>query len=111
MPSLEKPPHTPLPTTTVKWRFPSVHPEGHKYAAIALGITLLGTVLTKVLFWPLLAVVVWVLTFFRDPIRTTPKGDDLIVAPADGLVTMIADVPPPRELAGEGGLQWSPTWR
>ena len=45
MPSLEKPPHTPLPTTTVKWRFPSVHPEGHKYAAIALGITLLGTTL------------------------------------------------------------------
>ena len=103
MPSLEKPPHTPLPTTTVKWRFPSVHPEGHKYAAIALGITLLGTVLTKILFWPLLAVVVWVLTFFRDPVRTTPTGDGLIIAPADGLVTMIQKVPVPRELIGDLG--------
>lgn len=103
MSSLEKPPHTPLPTTTVKWRFPSVHPEGHKYAAIALGITLLGTVLTKVLFWPLLAVVVWVLTFFRDPVRTTPTGEGLIIAPADGLVTMIQKVPVPRELIGDLG--------
>ncbi len=103
MPSLEKPPHTPLPTTTVKWRFPSVHPEGYKYAAIALGITLLATIVTKVLFWPLLAVVVWVLTFFRDPIRTTPVGEGLIIAPADGLVTMIQRVPVPRELVGDLG--------
>lgn len=103
MPSLEKPPHTPLPTTTVKWRFPSVHPEGHKYAAIALGIALLGTLVTKVLFWPLIAVVVWVLTFFRDPVRTTPTGEGLIIAPADGLVTMIQKVPVPRELVGELG--------
>ena len=103
MPSLEKPPTSPLPTTTVKWRFPSVHPEGHKYAAIALGITLLATIVTKVLFWPLLGVVVWVLTFFRDPIRTTPVGDGLIIAPADGLVTMIQKVAVPRELVGELG--------
>lgn len=80
-----------------------MHPEGHKYAAIALGITLLGTVLTKVLFWPLLAVVVWVLTFFRDPVRTTPTGEGLIIAPADGLVTMIQKVPVPRELIGDLG--------
>ena len=100
MSSLEKPP---VATTTVKWRFPSVHPEGHKYVAIALGITLLATIVTKVLFWPFLAVVVWVATFFRDPVRTTPVGSDLIVAPADGLVTMIQRVPIPRELVGDLG--------
>ena len=100
MSSLEKPPVT---TTTVKWRFPSVHPEGRKYVAIAVGITLLATIVTNVLFWPLLGVVVWVATFFRDPVRTTPVGDDLIVAPADGLVTMIQRVPMPRELAGDLG--------
>lgn len=59
--------------------------------------------LTKVLFWPLLAVVVWVLTFFRDPVRTTPTGEGLIIAPADGLVTMIQKVPVPRELVGDLG--------
>ena len=103
MSSLEKPPTTPLPTTTVKWRFPSVHPEGHKYVAIAFGITLLATIVWNVLFWPLLGVTAWVAIFFRDPVRTTPVGDDLIVAPADGLVTMVQRVAIPRELAGDLG--------
>ncbi|NJR79064.1 phosphatidylserine decarboxylase [Sphingomonas corticis] len=105
MPSLEKPPqHGGVPvTTTVKWRFPAIHPEGQKFTAIAFGITLLATILSKVFFWPLLGVTIWVAAFFRDPVRTTPVGDDLVVSPADGLVTMIERVPVPRELSGELG--------
>ena len=103
MPSLEKPPTTSLVTSTVKWRFPSVHPEGRKYVWIAAGLTLLATIVTKVLFWPFVGLAIWVATFFRDPVRTTPQGDDLIVAPADGLVTMIQRVAIPRELTGDLG--------
>jgi len=106
MSSLEKPPETGLPvTTTVKWRFPAVHPEGYKYVGIAAGITLLATLISNILFWPVVGVTIWVATFFRDPVRTTPTGDDLIVAPADGLVTMIQRVPVPRELVGQLGDQ------
>ena len=47
---------------------------------------------------------IWVAAFFRDPIRTTPKDPNLIVAPADGLVTMIVRTGPPPELAADGGL-------
>jgi phosphatidylserine decarboxylase len=54
--------------------------------------------------WLLVGGTIWVATFFRDPIRTTPRGDKLIVAPADGLITMIARVPPPPELRGGEGL-------
>ena len=100
MSSLEKPP---LATTTVKWRFPAVHPEGRKYVAISVGITLLLTIISNVLFWPMVGLTIWVAAFFRDPIRTSPVGDDLIVAPADGLVTMIQRVAIPRELVGERG--------
>jgi phosphatidylserine decarboxylase len=103
MPSLEQPPTTSLVTSTVKWRFPSVHPEGRKYVWIAAGLTLLATIVTKVLFWPFVGLAIWVATFFRDPVRTTPQGDDLIVAPADGLVTMIQRVAIPRELTGDLG--------
>ena len=104
MPSLEKPETQGLPvTTTVKWRFPAVHPEGQKFVAIAFGITLLMTIVHNVFFWPLLFVTIWVAAFFRDPIRTTPRGEDLIISPADGLVTMIAEVPVPRELVAELG--------
>ena len=105
MPTLEKPPHhggVPV-TSTVKWRFPAVHPEGQKFTAIAFGITLLATILSKVFFWPFLAITVWVAAFFRDPVRATPVGDDLIVSPADGLVTMIERVPVPRELVADLG--------
>ena len=52
--------------------------------------------------WLLVGLTIWVAAFFRDPVRTTPRGDKLIVAPADGLVTMIAKVPPPPELRGDG---------
>ena len=56
------------------------------------------------LAWLLVGLTIWVATFFRDPVRTTPRGERLIVAPADGLITMIATVPPPPELRGPEGL-------
>jgi len=104
MPALDK--HdTPLPTTTVKWRFPSVHPEGRKYVVGAAAITFLAFLLhVYVLDWLLLGATIWVATFFRDPVRTTPHDDKLIIAPADGLVTMIARVGPPPEIRGVDGL-------
>jgi phosphatidylserine decarboxylase len=96
---------SPLPTTTVKWRFPSIHPEGRKYAVIAGAITLFAFIVHwSFLGWLLVGVTIWVATFFRDPIRTTPRGEKLIVAPADGLITMIVNVPPPPELRGPEGL-------
>lgn len=90
--------------TTVKWRFPSVHPEGRKFGAIATGITVLAWLFLPWLTWPMIVLTVWVLAFFRDPIRVTPLDESLIIAPADGLITLIQNVPPPRELLGPEGL-------
>jgi len=96
---------SPLPTTTVKWRFPSIHPEGRKYTVIAAAIALIVYLgVSHFVGWLLVGVAIWVATFFRDPIRTTPRGEKLIVAPADGLITMIVKVPPPPELRGADGL-------
>jgi phosphatidylserine decarboxylase len=103
MPELERP-DGPL-TTTVKWRFPSVHPEGRKYVVGAVFVTLLVYfVLSHFLGWLCAGTTIWIAAFFRDPVRTTPLGDKLIVAPADGLVTMIATVPPPPQLSGADAL-------
>jgi phosphatidylserine decarboxylase len=103
MPSLDKPDNA--LTTTVKWRFPSVHPEGRKYAVGAGAVTLLAFLLHwQLLAWVLVGLTVWVASFFRDPIRTTPRGEKFIIAPADGLITMITRVPPPPELRGAEGL-------
>jgi len=104
MPALNK--HdTPVPTTTVKWRFPSIHPEGRKYAVGVGAVALLVYWAVSHFFgWLLIGLTIWVASFFRDPIRTTPRGDKFIIAPADGLITMIAKVPPPPELRGPDGL-------
>ncbi|HEY7005045.1 MAG TPA: phosphatidylserine decarboxylase [Sphingomicrobium sp.] len=104
MPSLDK--HdSPLPTTTVKWRAPSIHPEGRKFVVGAAAITFFAFLMhLQFLDWVLVGLTIWIAAFFRDPIRTTPHGDKLIIAPADGLVTMIARVPPPPELRGLDAL-------
>ena len=105
MPELEKPDH-PLATTNTKWRFPSVHPEGRKFLLIAAVATLVvyGGI-SHFLGWLMVGLTIWIAAFFRDPIRTTPQGGNLVVAPADGLITTIAKATPPRELAGSSGLQ------
>ena len=101
MSSLEKPP---VGTSTVKWRVPAMHPEGRKYVLIAGVVALLSLWVWDIATWPLIGLTLWVALFFRDPVRVTPQGDDLIVAPADGLVTMIERVPVPIEMAGPHGL-------
>jgi phosphatidylserine decarboxylase len=111
MTSLEKPD---LVTTNVRYRMPSVHPDGRKFVVIAAAITALfwWVIDWDLVGWIMAGLTLWTAAFFRDPIRTTPTGEGLIVAPADGLVTMITTVPPPRELiGGDDGLSDEPVIR
>jgi phosphatidylserine decarboxylase len=106
-------PEKPSPTTaTVKWRFPSVHPEGRKFVLIVAAVAVLSWLfLWDVVTYPLIALAVFVAAFFRDPIRVTPQGEGLVVSPADGLVTMIERVAVPREMAGDQALGTKPMVR
>jgi phosphatidylserine decarboxylase len=96
----------------VKWSWPAVHAEGRKFALISGAICLvLAFFAWETLAWPMAGVTIWVLAFFRDPKRTVPQGDAYIIAPADGMVTLIQTVVPPRELAGDDGLGDAPVTR
>ena len=95
-----------------KWAFPPVHPEGRKFGLIAGAMCVFFAFMAwETLAWPMAAITAWTLAFFRDPARTTPQDDRFVVAPADGLVTLIQDVLPPPELSGPAGLGNAPMTR
>jgi phosphatidylserine decarboxylase len=45
-------------------------------------------------------VALWVAYFFRDPERTGPRGDRVVIAPADGKVVLIQEVDEPAFMGG-----------
>ena len=73
--------------------------DGWRFIAIFAAVTFLAA-LTGIawLFWPLMALTLWSVYFFRDPPRGVPQEDGLLIAPADGLVQMVAEAVPPAEL-------------
>ncbi len=86
------------------WNWPAVHPEGRKFAlAAAIVSGFCAFMAWETLAWPLAVLVLCIAAFFRDPVRVTPQGDAFIVAPADGLVTLIRQIEPPRELIQDDG--------
>jgi phosphatidylserine decarboxylase len=87
------------------WNWPSIHPEGRKFGLIAVAISLFFLLFLQwpIVGWPLMLVSLWVFAFFRDPERVVPQSDGAIIAPADGLVTLISEVEPPIELQIDDG--------
>ncbi|WP_377194496.1 phosphatidylserine decarboxylase [Ruegeria meonggei] len=75
-----------------------MHPEGRKFVAIFAAITVLFFLLSTVLGWIGIGATVWCYYFFRDPKRSTPVREGLIVSPADGVVSLIEPAVPPSEL-------------
>ena len=98
--------------TSVKWSFPAIHPEGRRFGGIAAAITLIFALLGwSIAAWLMVGVTIWVFAFFRDPVRAVPQDETAIIAPADGLVTLIQTVPPPPEMAGPDKLGDMPMTR
>lgn len=52
------------------------------------------------LFFPWLVVTLWVVAFFRNPERPGPRGEELVIAPADGLVVSVITMDEPSFLGG-----------
>jgi len=105
-------PQAPTLPGNVKWHFPAIHPEGRKFGGIAAAATLVAALLGwTTIAWLLAGITLWVFSFFRDPVRAVPQDADAIIAPADGLVTLIQTVAPPPEMAGPDGLGDAPVTR
>lgn len=76
--------------------------EGYPFIALFAFITLVFSLLE----WSFVALIFLFLTlftvyFFRNPDRTVPQGDEVVVAPADGKVVYVGKVNEDRFLHGE----------
>lgn len=86
------------------WSWPPIHPEGRKFGVIALGLSLIPLFFGWVFgFSLMLGLSAFVFAFFRDPERVVPQSENAIVAPADGIISLIQQVDPPLELQVEDG--------
>ena len=79
-----------------------IAPEGWPFIAafwiLEFGFLYFGFT-TAAIAW--LPVAVWVVAFFRDPVRVGPRGDTLVIAPADGLVVSVRSIDEPDFHGGE----------
>lgn len=77
---------------------PKISSEGVLIVAIFFAISFLLLLISNTLGLIAVAISLFAFYFFRDPERFTPDGDDLIIAPADGIVLPIIESPLPEEL-------------
>src|SRR3979409_846383 len=83
---------------SIRAQIPPVHPEGYPFiGGFSLSSLILFWIWTP-LGWIGTLLTIWCALFFRDPVRVTPVREGLVVAPADGRISMVTQVLPPAEL-------------
>ena len=75
-----------------------MHPEGRKFVAIFAAITAALWLVWEPLFWLGVGMTVWCYYFFRDPVRSVAQKPELILSPADGVISLITKTVPPTEM-------------
>jgi len=75
-----------------------MHREGIKFIIIFSVTSLILFFIYTPLGWVGIGLTIWCYYFFRDPKRTIPVRDGLLVSPADGVISLIEKTMPPPEL-------------
>ena len=84
---------------SIRSQLTPIHPEGYPFiGGFALASLILFWLWTP-LGWLATVATLWCAYFFRDPPRVTPAREGIVVAPADGRVSQLANAAPPPELA------------
>lgn len=78
--------------------FPPINAAGFPFIAIAAIAAFIFSLFSSFLFWVGVLATLFCCYFFRDPARTVPEGDNLVISPADGIVSKIEECDLPSEL-------------
>lgn len=80
-------------------------PEGWPFILMGWGLTALGAwaALRWSAWWwvptvVMLLLAIWLLVFFRDPTRKGPRGDSVVISPADGTIVSVVETDEPAYL-------------
>ncbi len=83
---------------SIRSQLAPIHREGLPFIGIFAFVSLVLFWIASPLGWIGTVATLWCAYFFRDPERVTPVRDGIVVSPADGRVSRIANAVPPKEL-------------
>lgn len=84
-----------------------IHKEGYKFILIFAIVTIILSLMSNGLGIIGLVLTLWCVFFFRDPERFIPVEKNIVISPADGVVTLIEKgVTAPEDL-GYGDKKWN----
>jgi phosphatidylserine decarboxylase len=83
---------------SIRSQFVPIHREGYPFIGAFAVLALVLFLLWSPLGWIGAILTAWCTYFFRDPARVTPNREGLVVAPADGTISLVGRAVPPREL-------------
>ena len=75
-----------------------INPAGWPFIGLFAAVTAALSMVSEPLGWIGAVLTAWCVYFFRDPDRVTPVRPGLVVSPADGMVQLVDQAPPPAEL-------------
>ena len=84
---------------SIRSQLAPIHPQGYPFVGSFALASIVLFWLWPPFGWLGTVVTLWCAYFFRDPPRVTPARAGVVVAPADGRISRIANASPPKELA------------
>src|SRR6202051_2812788 len=83
---------------SIRSQLAPIHPQGYPFVGSFALASIVLFWLWPPFGWLGTVATLWCAYFFRDPPRVTPVRDGIVVAPADGRLSQVANALPPKEL-------------
>ena len=84
-----------------------INSEGYSIILTIAFLTAVASLIAETLGVIFMIILLLSIYFFRDPVRVINNEDDVVVAPADGIVDAIEEVAPPEELEMDENKKWT----